>query len=84
VRRREQLRLAARQRANAALCGLPLTDYLALSRCARKARLRAALHAAAAQFQVVGFGPFRLPGERRRMARALLETRQMLKEADRG
>jgi hypothetical protein len=42
MRLREQLRLAARQRANAALCGLPLTDYLALSRCARKARLRAA------------------------------------------
>jgi hypothetical protein len=42
VRRREQRRLAARQRANAALCGLPLTDYLALSRDQRKARLRAA------------------------------------------
>lgn len=39
---RHGYRLSAKQRANAALCGLPLTDYLALSRCARKARLRAA------------------------------------------
>lgn len=42
MRPRHQLRKAARERANAALCGLPLTDYLALSRCERKARLRAA------------------------------------------
>jgi hypothetical protein len=42
VRARNPLRLAARQERNALLCGLPLTEYLALSRCQRKARLRAA------------------------------------------
>lgn len=42
MRARERLRLAARQERNALLCGLPLTDYLALSRYQRKARLRAA------------------------------------------
>ena len=38
----ELLEQAWSQRANGALCGLPLTEYLALSRCERKARLRAA------------------------------------------
>lgn len=42
MRRREQLRLAAQQGVGPLPCGLSLTDYLALSRCARKARLRAA------------------------------------------
>lgn len=42
MRRREQLRLAARQRANARLCGLPLADYLVLTRDQRKQRLTAA------------------------------------------
>jgi hypothetical protein len=40
VRRREQDRQAERQRANAAQCGLPLTEYLALSRRERKRRLQ--------------------------------------------
>lgn len=34
--------LNARQRANAELCGLPLTEYLALPRRERKRRVRAA------------------------------------------
>lgn len=39
---RRALRLAAQQRANAALCRLTLTDYFALTRCQRKRRLWAA------------------------------------------
>jgi hypothetical protein len=42
VRAREPLRTAARQEANAALCRLPLAEYLALPRRERKRRLRAA------------------------------------------
>lgn len=39
---RGQLRQAARQVANAALCRLPLTDYLALPRRERKRRAQRA------------------------------------------
>lgn len=42
MRAREQRRLAARQRANARLCGLSLIQYLALTYPVRKARVRAA------------------------------------------
>ncbi len=35
-------RLTAKLRANAALCGLPVTDYLALPRAERRRRVRAA------------------------------------------
>jgi predicted LPLAT superfamily acyltransferase len=42
VRPRELLRIAARQEANAALCRLPLAEYLALPRRERRRRLQAA------------------------------------------
>lgn len=42
MRAREQRRLAARQRANARLCGLPLAGYMALTRAQRKRLTRAA------------------------------------------
>jgi hypothetical protein len=84
VRARENRRLAARQQANAELCGLPLAEYLALSRRERKRQVRHALDAVEIPLTVVGAGPFRLPGERRRMARAVIETHKMLKEADRA
>jgi hypothetical protein len=41
MRPRHQDRLRVRYEANAALLGLPLTDYLALPRADRKARVRA-------------------------------------------
>jgi hypothetical protein len=81
VRRRESNRKAARQQANAELCGLPLTEYLALSRRERKRQVGHALDAVAIPLEVVGTGPFCLAGERRRMARAVIEARKMLKEA---
>jgi hypothetical protein len=42
VKPRHGYRLSAKVRANAALCGLPITDYLALPRRERKRRVRAA------------------------------------------
>lgn len=42
MRPRHQDRQRGRQQANAALLGLPLTEYLALPRAARKARVQAA------------------------------------------
>jgi hypothetical protein len=42
VKPRHGYRLNAHQRANAALVGLPVTDYLALTRGQRKRRLTAA------------------------------------------
>jgi hypothetical protein len=84
MRPRHQQRKAAREQANAALCGLPLTEYLALDRRERKRRVSRALAAAEIPFRVVGMGLFPLPGERRRMALALAEARRELSRIEGG